>query len=338
MPFNKAAYLRYTLIDACLCNKHKPFPSIYDFIYACEQRLDKKFTISTIQKDIKDLKEGVMGVDAPIKFSRSQEGYYYSDPQFSIQKINLQEEEIEALKASADLLTMFSGSRVSDNFTRAVQKIFASLHEQFPTEKMPRIIQTDTSVNHKGFVHFEFFLHSAKKKIPVCFVHYSYNKRKFQSVILHPLMLKEFQNNWYVVGYSENHRECRTFGLDRVYDPRLLKRKFSQKGERDREQYFDQVYGVYPLPGQELQTLEIMVSPLLSDYLHAHPIHVSQKRREEMKHRDTLFTLQLIPSQELINLFISFSKQLIVLKPRWIQEAIHKQHLDALNYETRYRD
>lgn len=339
MSFNKEAYIRYTIIDACITNKRKPYPSMDFLLEECSRKLGKDFSISALQKDIKAMKEDeLLNFNAPIKFSKSNNGYYYTDIDYSIRKISLQESDIEALKAATDMLSMYTGSRVSENFSSAVDKIFASVHERFPDGNSKRkIIQTDASPNHKGFEHFEVFIHAAKEKIPVCFVHYSYNHRVFKSVIVHPIILKEFQNNWYLVGYSENHKELRTFGLDRIYEPKLLKRIFVDTKDQVREDYFKNIYGVYPLEGQKVQDIEFIVNPMLSDYLHAHPIHESQKRTKELNYGHALFNLKLIPSQELINFFTSFSHQLVVRKPEWIQNEIRQRHQKALLYEKSYK-
>ena len=156
-------------------------------------------------------------------------------------------------------------------------------------------------------------------------------------MIVNPLILKEFQNNWYLVGYSENHKELRTFGLDRMYEPKLLKRKFIDPARKVSDDYFKNIYGVYPIEGKVLQEIEFRVDPLLSDYLHAHPIHESMKRQREMEYGHAIFTLKLIPSQELINFFLSFSHQLVVRKPEWIQKEIHQRHEKALHYEKIYQ-
>lgn len=73
MSLNKEALCRYKVIDACISSKRKPFPSIYELISACEDTIGKSFTISTIQKDIKALKEDeILGYLAPIKYSKSK--------------------------------------------------------------------------------------------------------------------------------------------------------------------------------------------------------------------------------------------------------------------------
>ena len=335
MPLNKEAYIRYKIIDGCIASKHKPYPSMFDLIDACEEKLGKEFTVSTIQKDIKAMKEDeLLGIKSPIKFSKSQNGYYYTNPDYSFNKIPLNDSDIDALKTVTDMLGNFTGTRVSENFNHAIEKIFSSFKESFPDGNFQRkVIQTDVPPSHKGFEHFELFVRAAKDKIPVCFVHYSYGKRKFNSVIAHPVLLKEFQNHWYVVGYSENHRQLRTFGLDRIYEPILLKRKFKEAAASAQEKYFKHVYGVYPVPGQKKQKIIFRVRPMLGDYLLAHPIHASQMILQHYDFGQLDLSLDLIPSQELINYFLSFSTHLKVLKPQWIQDKIQETHLIALKHE-----
>ena len=332
MPLNKEAYIRYKIIDACIISRHKRFPSMLDLINVCEEKLGKKFTISTIQKDIKAMKEDeLLGINAPIKFSKQWNGYYYSDPEYSFHNIPLNDSDIEALKTATDMLANFAGTRVSENFNHATEKIFTSFRESFPDGNSKRkIIQTDSPPSHKGFEHFELFFRAAKDKIPVCFVHYSYRKRTFKSVIVHPVILKEFQNYWYVVGYSESHKQLRTFGLDRIYEPILLKRKFREANPSVQEKYFKYVYGVYPIPGQKRQKIIFRVYPMLGDYILSHPIHESQRIDNYGGDGALTISLKLVPSQELINFFLSFSNHLKVLKPEWIQNEIRNYHLSAL--------
>jgi predicted DNA-binding transcriptional regulator YafY len=160
-------------------------------------------------------------------------------------------------------------------------------------------------------------------------VHYSYKHRRFRSVILHPAIIKEFQNNWYVTGYSENHGEMRTFGLDRVYDPAFVKKAFIACGQKVSNEYFKHLYGVYPLPGRKMETIEFAASPMMSDFLHAHPIHDSQQRVVEAGRGMAKFLLKLVPSQELLQFFLSYP-DLTVMKPSWLAQELSLLHQKAI--------
>jgi len=318
MSLTKEAYIRYKIIDECLTNKFHPYPTVEEIIQACEERLGKTFTISCLQKDIRAMKEDeAMGYHAPIRFSRQHMGYYYSDPEYSINSIPLNSDELQSLEAMADVLSTFSGSRISENYNQAIQKIFAALKEKTTQQGgRRRIIQTDSQINHKGFEYFEKILHAIINKIPVGFIHYSYKKRRFNSIIAHPVLLKEFQNNWYVLAYSEQHRQLRVFGLDRIHDPLFLKTKFHPIDADTVNHYFDNIYGTYPLLGEKLQKITFLVDPLLSDYLKANPIHASQKAVFVASHGMVKFELELVLSQELVNFFIQHSPDIFILKPQ----------------------
>ena len=335
MSFNKEAFLRYNIIDSCLTNKQHPYPSMEVLIEKCVTEIGKTFSVSAIQKDIKAMKEDVLlNFNAPIKFSKSNNGYYYTDPNYSIKKIQLQPQDIEALRAAIEMLSMYTGSRVNQQFNVAVDKVLAAVHaHQEPGRNKRKIIQSDTSQHFKGFEHFETFLHAASHRVPVCFVHYSYTNRNFKSVIIHPVFLKEFQNRWYVVGFSEKHDELRTFGLDRIYEPKLLKRAYKETDEQVTNDYFKHIYGVYPFRDMGVQEIEFTVLPMLSDYLNAFPIHESQERVNQLNKGNARFRLQLIPSVELISLFLSLTGQMRITKPQWIKEHIQETLENALTDE-----
>jgi predicted DNA-binding transcriptional regulator YafY len=88
MPHIKNALIRYRIIDRCLRNKYRPFPTKRDLREACEEALygsvdGANICDSTIEKDMFAMK---MEHDAPIRYSKRHSGYYYEDPDFSRQE------------------------------------------------------------------------------------------------------------------------------------------------------------------------------------------------------------------------------------------------------------
>ena len=334
MSLNKEAYIRYTTIDSCICNQRKPYPSMNDLIYACEEKLGKSFTISTIQKDIKAMKEDeALGFMAPIKFSKSQNGYFYTDKDYTIRTVPLNEEEVDSLLAATDLLSTFGGERVSSNFNAAVDKILASIKEKYERTPDKRIIiQTENAPKERGWEYFDLFFKAAKERIPLSFLHFSYTKRHFNSIILHPYLLKEFQNKWYIIGFSENHKEIRSFGIDRIMEPLFLNKPFFLKKGFDSEKHMNEIYGVFPL-SDKIETIRLKVAPMLGNYLLSQPIHESQKVEIYHSNGYLTLTLTLIPSFELLNQFFMHSKQLSVLEPLWVKQEIKNSLQTAIRNE-----
>ncbi len=320
MGITKSAYSRYRIIDKMLKNTFKPYPTLEDIQETCRQKLEFSPSLDTLEKDIRNMKQSHV-FEAPIVYCRKNKGYYYTNPNFSINSIPLTDDDILTIKEALDLIkNLGGGNRVNERFSNAIQKILATYKEEFPEGDIDRkVIQTDYVEGAKGYENFNVLFESCKNQTPISFVHYSYTKRIFNAVIVHPIRLKEFENKWYLIGYSENHKGLRTFGFDRIYEPILLKRKFINWKEKEIESYCNDIYGVYPIENQKKQEITFLTSPTITNYFEAYPIHPSQKGKKN-ESGSSYFTINVVPSMELIKLFRSYGKHLEVINPSWLRQ------------------
>jgi predicted DNA-binding transcriptional regulator YafY len=262
------------------------------------------------------------GFDAPIAYCRFNKGYHYTDSTFSINGARLTEKDVNSIKEALELLQNIGSSRVSDSFSYALDKILISCKEEFPEgDSKRKIIETESISGSRGSEHFDTFFKACKNKMPVSFTHYSYEKRRFKAVIIHPVLLKEFDNFWYLLGYSESHKALRTFGFDRIYDPMLLNRKFIPTPQEIINDYYKDIYGVYPYKNEPKQQVVFFATPIVSNYIEAYPIHKSQVC--EKYDNGCIFKLQVVPSMELIKLLRSYGSEIKVKMPLWINDEIN---------------
>ena len=324
MAISRSAYRRYKVIDAMLRNKSRTYPSLTDIQDACLDKLDMSPSRDTLEKDFRNMRlPEPDGFDAPIAYCRFNKGYYYTDSNFSINGVRLTENDINSIKEALELLQNIGSSRVSDSFSYALDKILISCKEEFPEgDSKRKIIETESISGSRGSEYFDTFFKACKNKIPVSFTHYSYQKRRFKAVIIHPVLLKEFDNFWYLLGYSESHKALRTFGFDRIYEPMLLNRKFNSTPQDIVSSYYKDIYGVYPIKNQPQQEIIFFASSMVSNYFEAYPIHESQvcKKRDS----GNLYSLQLIPSMELMKMFRSYGSEVKVIEPKWLYEEMKK--------------
>lgn len=125
MPPPSEAALRYTIIDRCLTNPYKPFPTMDALKWAIERELKTSVSTATIQKDIAQMKKGEDegGISAPLFFKRSRQGYAYDFdkfPDYTIRSLGLNEKEIEAIELAAGILQHFKGIKVNDSYNHAI--------------------------------------------------------------------------------------------------------------------------------------------------------------------------------------------------------------------------
>ena len=319
MPINKSAFRRYKVIDQLLRNKMRKYPTMDDIIEECREKLLVDVAVDTIQKDIAQMRMlPPDGFDAPIYYNRSKKGYEYTDPDYSFSGISLSDLDIDAIKESIDVIQSIGGSRMSEKFNSAMEKILSTVLEEFPEgKKKQTFLQTMSPPKSRGFEHFDLFYTACRSKIPVSFVHYSYKKNTFSAITLHPFLIKEFENKWYVVGYSEKHKEVRTFGMDRVFDPFQLKKPFIAVDRTELDSLAKDYYGVFPIPNQQKQKIKIRVSALATNYFQAYPLHESQLIKKQPDGY-SFIRFELIPTIELTRLFLSHGRHVEIMEPKWL--------------------
>ena len=324
MAISRSAYRRYKIIDSMLRNKSRTYPSIIDIQNTCLEKLDLFPSKDTLEKDFRNMKMPEPdGFDAPIAYCRYNKGYHYTDSNFSINGVSLTDKDVNSIKEALELLQDIGSSRVSDSFSYALDKILVSYKEEFPEgDSKRKIIETESISGARGFEHFDTLFTACKNKTPVSFTHYSYQKRRFKAVIIHPVLLKEFDNFWYLLGYSESHKALRTFGFDRIYEPMLLNRKFIPTPQEIVNNYYKDIYGVYPYKNEPKQQIVFFATPIVSNYFEAYPIHESQVCE---KYDDgCVFILQVVPSMELIKLLRSYGSEIEVKMPLWIDDELKR--------------
>lgn len=323
MAENKKAVRRYKIIDACLRNRMRTYPNMNDLIEAIREKLNVDVSPETIQKDIAAMREPYPdGYDAPIRYDFQKKGYEYTDPDYSISGVALNSDDVTAIKEAMDFIEAIGGSRVSERFSQAVEKMLTSFTEDLSKdERASNIIQTQAVTEARGFEHFDKLFKACREKIPVSLLHYSYSKRAFKSTILHPVLLKEFDNRWYVIGYSEQHKSLRTFGFDRIYSPELIMTDFHSVPAVAIKNYLNDVYGVYPIENWKKEHIVIRTSPHITNYFRAQKIHPSQ--HIELKNNGAAdIHFDLIPSIDLVRLILSYGKELRVMEPVRFKELI----------------
>lgn len=316
MTQNKEAYIRYKIIDSCIGNKRSPFPSMNDLLDMLEGKLGKPFTVSTIQKDIKAMKEDeLLAMYAPIKYSKSHEGYYYSDPDYSISKLPLTGAEGQILSETLGLLEIVAEKSISDEARGAFIKLknCLSITQHIPKNTIPYVV-SQRAPQQWGFFHYNALLEHIKKREPLMFAYYSMKKDEMILETTHPYQLLEFDNRWYLLGYSELETRLKVYGLERIMPDWFVSKtlKFKESKRNEVLKYSKYMYGVYPLPGAKKEIIRFYVSKPYEYILEMNPLHVSQKIVDRGHLLITLITVVLIPTYELIQWFLANCENVMV--------------------------
>jgi predicted DNA-binding transcriptional regulator YafY len=282
----------------------------------------------TIQKDIKMMKKDrPNGFGAPIKFDFQQQEYLYTDPNFTINGVKLTREDASVLEESLVLIKCMLRTELGDKLRHAMEKVLSTSIEEVDFNERYPILKTMEPPRSRGYEFMDLLLECCKVGIPISFVHYSYKNEVFKPVVLHPYVVREFENRWYVFGYSEKHDAYRSFGLDRIYEPIKLDLHYKKGNTKQILSFLNDMYGVFPLTTEEPIPVVLRADRLTTKFLSAYPIHISQVV-EKYDFGSSEITLTLIPTMELIQLVRSYGQSLKVVEPKWLVELIRNTRKD----------
>ncbi len=230
MPHIKNTLFRHRIIDKCIRNPYKPFPSKQDLRTACENELfgsedRQNICDSTIEKDLFAMRQEY---DAPIKYSKLNKGYYYDDPNFTINDVPLNESDLDAVRFAANTLLQFKDVELFKEFGNAIDKIVdrVSLSTQAKQQvELNEYVQFETAVSVGGGEFLPDLLSAIQKSVAVFFEYENFNSNTVKPRKVCPLLLKEYRNRWYLISFDLIKNKITTYALERMKKVELSEEK-----------------------------------------------------------------------------------------------------------------
>lgn len=321
----KNAQLRYRVIDRSLRNPYNPYPSKEDLRRACEEAIfgssvGTDICDSTIEKDMFAMR---MDFDAPIKYSKREKGYYYEDEHYSIDKIPLSEDDIDAIKFATSTLMQFRDVGIFNQFGFAIDKIFDRVHiaNNPLDESVETFVQFESQPVTSGNEMLPDILSAIKDKLIVHFGHTKYSTGKFTERVVLPLLLKEYRNRWYLISVDTKNSRVKTFGLDRMSDLVVTEDHFLDPFEFNPDTYFEDSIGI-SINNNPAEKVVLKISKVGSKYLQSQPLHKTQVLVKEGNNRDTFELDVIVDSPELRRTILSYGSEIEVIKPKELRDRI----------------
>lgn len=323
MPHIKNALIRYRIIDRSLRNKYRPFPSKRDLREKCEEALfgseGENICDSTIEKDLFAMR---MEHDAPIKYSKREGGYYYTDPDFSINDIPLTNDDITSIKFAINTLSQFREVDMFKQFGSAIDKIV----DRFTISEDPRdkdisnFVQFEQALSSSGNEFLAPLLEAIKNTNISTFEYTSFvsGKSKVRKVV--PLLLKEYRNRWYLISFDLDKKNVMTYALERMTNVEITTDKGEKPANFDPDLFFKHAVGITSNE-DEPSSILFKADNVSAKYIISQPFHSSQKVIKEGKNKTT-FELKILISEEFIRSVLSYAGGIEILEPSELRDEI----------------
>jgi predicted DNA-binding transcriptional regulator YafY len=240
--------------------------------------LSKEFEVSvkTAQRDIEFMRDRL---NCPLQYDASLKGYFYEDETFSLPLIYLSSGELLSLMVAKKLLEDMSGSCMADEITSVVDKITSIIQKHSSgTTTMDEVLSfhlIEYSPTPEEI--FRTVLEACIKKKALSFNYRSPARDEITERRVDPYHLFNYMGTWHLIGYCHMRNDIRTFKINRIRNPKILRDSFAVRKNFSFKEYFFSSFGLYK--GEEPVGVKIRFAPETSKWVDDHIWHKDQKTR-----------------------------------------------------------
>ena len=267
----------------------------------------------TIMDDIQDLRETF---NAPIPMRKSH--YFYEKPFSLFEALNPKDASLiqEAIALFSQLSTLPQFAGLEDVFFKFEQRAGVMEIKQKP------VVLFEQNLNYTGLQWLTPLYHAlvSKQVLQVRYMTFSNEDFTFE---IHPYLLRQFRQRWYLYGWSVAENKLYNLALDRIkHVYGLEKVEFKESTITDWSQYFEPLIGVTRPENSVPVDVLIRVKKPRAFYLTTKPLHSSQIIIIETE-GFIEFQYALILNQELTAEILSLGPDAAVIEPKALRKEIN---------------
>ncbi|MEE1943965.1 WYL domain-containing protein [Pedobacter sp. KR3-3] len=320
MSQNKQQISRIKVINSCLSNggywqKKKLIEKISEIdIDISERTLDYDISLMRHSQQLKYF--------APIKFCKTNKGYYYSDLDYSIDKLPLTETDIKKLEIAATTLKQYQYIPLMNEFTTTIDKIIRVVNraKQSNHESILDFIEFEKTPVSVGLQFMDTIINAIQNKKALKLTYQKFESKTADVHIIHPYFIKEYRNRWYVIALNDRKQEIRTYAFDRIKELEEAVDIYIKNTKIDIKQYLTHCIGIN-LEEEIVKKVILKFTYNEGKYIKTQSLHHSQKIISDNNSGLTI-ELNLIVNFELVGIILGYGKQVKVLEPQSLADKI----------------
>ncbi len=330
MPINKNALIRYKTIDKCLQNHYRQW-TLNDLIEACSDALyeyeGKDIDVSkrTVQLDIQMMRSDKLGYNAPIVVY-DRKYYKYENQDFSIINIPVTDKDVKVMNEAIQVLRQFKDFSLFKEMDGVLQRLEDSVYSSQKNKRA--IIHLEKNEQLKGLQYIDDIYEAIQNKKVIEVTYQSFKARKSSTMTVHPQLLKEFNNRWFLLAA---HREKQiTLALDRMSKITTIDFIEYIDYNIDGDIYYKDVVGV-TVSKSRPQRIQFWVDRHNAPYVITKPFHPSQRIIKKTED-GVIFNILVQVNFELERLILGFGDSIEVQKPLKLRKRIEQKLEKAVEY------
>lgn len=287
---------RYIHIIKMLRNRRLRFNDILNELQVLSEIDERDYTISLrqFQRDVNDIRE-LYSID--IIYDRKHKAYTIDFDDSSEMDVRL----FEAFDT-------FNALNVSDRI---------SPHIHFENRRP------------QGTDNLYGILHAIKNSVEIGFTYIKFWNDKSSERRVQPYALKEFKNRWYVVGSDLKDNRIKSFGLDRLTDLDITKKRFTIPPDFNVQDHYRYCFGIISPNADTPKEVVLSFTAYQGKYIKSMPLHEPQQvlvdNEDELRIKLSVFI-----TEDFIMEVISHGERVKVIEPQSLANEIRSIHEAAV--------
>lgn len=177
----------------------------------------------------------------------------------------------------------------------------------------------------------------------ICFTYKKYGSAEAETRHLKPYGVMEDKRRWYVVGYSEERQEIRTYSLDRIMSLEIMDSNFKMPAGFSLEEKMASSYGAFFPPKQgKPETIIFRCTDKEGMYLRDLPFprqKILDGDSRGTAERPVVVQVKVYPSYDFYQALMALGSQIEVLSPERVRSDLASKLADATKlYENQNTD
>lgn len=177
-----------------------------------------------------------------------------------------------------------------------------------------QIIEFETRIP-KGTEHIYSLLHAIKNRFVIEINYHKFYEDEAEKVVIYPYLIKQFKGRWYLLCIKESNGKIRTYGLDRIIDIDIKKKKYLADKGLNLAEKFKNCFGIITPDEIKPENVVFSLTAEQAKYIITYPLHASQRVVKETKDEVT-FEIKVYVTYDLIIELLGYGEQITIISPK----------------------
>jgi predicted DNA-binding transcriptional regulator YafY len=325
MPVTKNKAIRFKLLDSFL-RDIKGY-TLKELEKKINENLDaNQISERTLREDLKEI-GGLIEIEKD-----KNKRYRYKDPHESFFYDTIDPRIIELIQQLYHFFPLAKNSELYEKLGIELQDfIRGELIQKQQDGLGTSFIQIGNAVKTNDIQWIEQIYDAILNKQTLEIYYRSINKHPLKITIC-PYLLKEFDNEWFVIAYSfgkiDDNQTTNVFKLKRIESIANSEQEYLIDPEFNPETYFNHCIGRYHVHNKEPEIITLRAHQKLRALLKEKPLHQTMEIIDDNAIEEFMdFKIKVYDNRELLLKIIGYGKHLQVLEPQTLRKKVfHEIH------------